>query len=223
MSERNSGSSNPFFGKTHDEETRLLMSQKSQFWHDHAPLDEKMNWRNSIATSVAGFGNPFFGKKHSEKSCSRMSLTRSLGISEGRIGAQRGIKGLYESSKMDHKMRYDSFYEFVRMQMLDDDNEVISWTKNHGIRIAYEFNGERKTYVPDFLISYDSKIVLEEIKGYELYEKKIAKYKALEEYAKHAGIECRILEFDQLDELAKICLGKTISQLRSEFKCRNVV
>ena len=43
------------------------------------------------------------------------------------------------------------------MIQLDKDDDVISWTKRHGISIPYEYNDIMHNYIPDFLIEYKFK------------------------------------------------------------------
>ena len=68
------------------------------------------------------------------------------------------------------------------MIQLDKDDDVISWTKRHGISIPYEYNGIIHNYIPDFLIEYkNGKTVIEELKGYET-ETDLIKKKAGENF-----------------------------------------
>lgn len=53
------------------------------------------------------------------------------------------------------------------MKKLDDDINVLSWTKKHSIVIKYKHDGILKSYIPDFLIEYvDGSKIIEEVKGY---------------------------------------------------------
>lgn len=70
---------------------------------------------------------------------------------------RRGHGGTYKSKLSGVVESYDSNWELIRMKMLDDDSDVVSWTKLHKIKIAYEDNNEikkQRNYVPDFLIKY---------------------------------------------------------------------
>ena len=223
MSERNSGEGNPFFGRKHDETTLEVMSQKSREGLEDRTVEEKDSWRALISRSSKGENNAFFGKKHNAKTRDKMSLSRANGIAEGRIHAQRGTKGWYESKKVNQKFFFDSFYECLRMQLLDADDSVKWWTKRHGIKIQYTFLEQTRHYVPDFFISYDDFQVIEEIKGYEVLEKKQAKYSALDLYAQEEGVKSRILEFNELNKLVQEHFGKSITQLRKEYKECQVV
>lgn len=75
-------------------------------------------------------------------------------------------KGYYFSIKSGIQEFYESSYELKRMIELDEDENVISWTKKHKIRIPYLFDNKNKNYVPDFLIEYENFKILEEIKGW---------------------------------------------------------
>lgn len=79
----------------------------------------------------------------------------------------RSKRGWYTSTKTGIKEYYHSSYELQRMQELDNDDEVVNWTKKHGITISYHWKGSQRKYVPDFLIEFqDSTKLLEEVKGY---------------------------------------------------------
>ena len=75
-----------------------------------------------------------------------------------------GKNGHYISTKTQIREFYNSSWELVSMQELDIDSTVVTWTKKHKIHINIS-PGHR--YIPDFLITYISGIVvLEEVKGY---------------------------------------------------------
>jgi hypothetical protein len=60
---------------------------------------------------------------------------------------------------------YDSSYELAQMKKYDE--EGVSWTKRHGIRIPYvSDNGMPTYYVPDFLITDGGVPTLVEVKGW---------------------------------------------------------
>jgi hypothetical protein len=52
------------------------------------------------------------------------------------------------------------------MKELDVNENVLSWTKKHGIVIKYKHDGIIKSYIPDFFIEYcDGRKIVEEVKG----------------------------------------------------------
>ena len=96
------------------------------------------------------------------------------------------VKGAYEDPKKSPYTLeyYDSSWELEYMKELEDDDSVIKWTKNHGLRIKY-FNADNKfkTYIPDFLVEKnDSSIELVEMKGTHLLKNPDTKKKI--EFAK---------------------------------------
>lgn len=92
---------------------------------------------------------------------------------------------------------YDSKWELEHMKTLEDDKNVLAWTKNHGIRIPYfDEDGKFRTYAPDFLVKKaEGAIELHEIKGTHLLrlpdtEKKM---KAAEEWCKARKMVFRMI------------------------------
>jgi hypothetical protein len=93
---------------------------------------------------------------------------------------------------------YDSDKEKEFMEFLEKSDNVIKWTKNHGIRIPY-FNLDDKLahYNPDFFIEYgngEQEIV--EIKGGHLINNPITRRKsqAAMEWCKKRGIKYTLKE-----------------------------
>lgn len=65
--------------------------------------------------------------------------------------------------------QYDSALEREYMVELERDPAIRSWTKNHGIKIPYNFLGFSHQYWPDFLVEYrDGSRELHETKGLPL-------------------------------------------------------
>lgn len=173
-----------------------------------------------ISESLKGEKNPFFGKKHSNKSKSKISKKRSENIANGTINLKGlGIKGWYFSSKNNTQFYHDSFWELLRMKILDLDENVINWTKRHKIKIPYVFEKIKRNYIPDFLIQYKNKRkVLEEVKGYEEEKRKKLKFKLLKRYCEKNNLEPNIITHKELTKLCNIYFKKSIEDLRKEFK-----
>lgn len=216
MSIRNSGEGNPFFGKKHSQET-LKKIQKSK---QEKILKDPNAYRScGPKKDVSGVNNAFYGKKHTLESRERMSRSRASGIAEGRIySGPRGLHGTYTSKKTGIIEHYDSTWELLRMNILDVDPCVLSWTKKHGIRIQYLDRGKMRNYVPDFLIQEHDRKILEEIKGYEDSERKKLKIQALEHYGSHEGYHTSVLTNKELDELAKVMLAETLASFYRKVK-----
>lgn len=101
----------------------------------------------------------------------------------------------YKSKKGSKVEILDSTYEHRRAKILDASPKVISWTKNHGIRIPYKSGRKIRHYIPDFLIVMsDGRHVIEETKGY-IWDpiKHGKKHLAARIYCASKGWEYRIL------------------------------
>jgi group I intron endonuclease len=95
MREINTGERNPFFGKTHTEETRYKMSE-SNSGKNHLMYGKNHSEETCIKMSESKMGenNPNFGKSFTEETRDRMSAAwtperrreRSIEMSETRIG-----------------------------------------------------------------------------------------------------------------------------------------
>ncbi len=98
-------------------------------------------------------------------------------------------RGYYTSIKTGIEEFYASGLELQRMKELDKDMNVIKWTKKHHIVIKYEYDRLRR-YIPDFLIQYKNKIVLEETKGRIFDQEKLnLKIEAAKIYCSNNNIE----------------------------------
>lgn len=200
------GEANPFYGKHHSEESKRKMMESIK-----DPNGDYQKWINSAeaiefykthSEDMSGENNPFYGKEHKKEVKELMSNIKTEQIASGELNILRnawGNKGSYESTKTNVIELYDSELELVRMRMLDNDTDVIHWTKKHGIRIPYLYNGITKNYVPDFLITYeDGTKSLEETKGYD--SKATLKKEALKKYCKDNGFTYSWIEQNELKE-----------------------
>ena len=104
------------------------------------------------------------------------------------------------------------------MKLLDDDSNIIAWTKKHKIKIPYLLNNKNRYYVPDFYIIYNECIIIEEVKGYEENKKKNLKINALKKYCKKNNYICHIIEYEELNNLCLTKWGYGINKLRKLFK-----
>jgi hypothetical protein len=90
-------------------------------------------------------------------------------------------KGEFENSKKSafSLEYYDSSWEREYMEELENDPNVVKWTKNHGIRIPYfDEDGKYRTYRPDFLVEReDGAVELHEMKGGHLLQNPITRRK----------------------------------------------
>src|SRR5690606_34543047 len=229
ISKRNTGHDNPFFGKKHSKKSKKIMSEshtcenslKAVKTKELSEIDFKKYWA-SYVSKFTGENNHFFGKTHTKETREHLSKTRSKLISNGVLNLKPnhyGLKGYYTSKKSGETFRFDSFVEYLRMIIIDNDAGVLTWTKRHGIRIPYEMDGITKNYVPDLLITLiDGYITIEEVKGYENTQKKEAKFNALKSYCKDKEIGCSIVLYKDVKDICPHHFGKSIDTLRSMYK-----
>lgn len=113
--------------------------------------------------------NGMSGRHHSAETRALQSKSKVDLIADGKFNIKscnRGRKAYYISTKSNIQFHADSILELARMIELDNDINVISWTKYHGIRIPYVFEGKNHNYVPDFLIEFKTgEKIIEEAKG----------------------------------------------------------
>lgn len=91
---------------------------------------------------------------------------------------------------------YDSALEREYMVELERDPAVVSWTKDHGIKIPYTILGFHRNYLPDFLVEYrDGSRELHETKGLPLLFWLSTKLKrqSAEQYCKELGWKYKII------------------------------
>ncbi len=101
--------------------------------------------------------------------------------------------------KSAYSLEYcDSDKEKEFMDFLEKSDNVVKWTKNHGIRIPYfNLDGKLAHYTPDFLIEYSSgEQEIVEIKGGHLINNPITRSKsqAAMEWCKKRGIKYTLRE-----------------------------
>jgi hypothetical protein len=112
-------------------------------------------------------------------------------LSEGKIKLKNNWKCGNYVRKNGNIEWFDSSYEEIRMKFFDDNN--ITWTKKHGIRIPYiNEKGLNTYYVPDFKIVEDNNIIIEEVKGWIKKNDILKAYVGIE-YCKENHYEYRFL------------------------------
>jgi hypothetical protein len=201
-----SGNENGFYGKAHSTDSKKKMSESllnpNSNFQKWIKSDEAKKLYQTYSEVRVGEGNHFYGKMHSKEVKEWMSTIKTEQIASGELNVlvnAWGNKGSYKSIKTNLVEFYHSELELVRMKMLDNNDNVIYWTKKHGIRIPYIYKGITKNYVPDFLItnSDDSKTI-EETKGYDSKAK--LKKEALEKYCKENNFTYNWIEQNELNE-----------------------
>lgn len=80
------------------------------------------------------------------------------------LSEQRGKAGVFHSQKNGKWIPTGSRYEYIRMNQLENDPDVLSFDRC-GDRIPYDFNGKIHFYIPDLMVKYkDGTVIIEEIK-----------------------------------------------------------
>lgn len=147
--------------------------------------------------------NPMKNKTHSIEARIKMSKIKTKQIANNEINIKsnnRGRKGWYHSLKNNSNFYFDSLLEKFRMIQLDNDVNVLEWTKNHGIRIEYIYKNLQKITVPDFYIKYcNGDVFVEEVKGW-VKEVEIIKKIATENYCLKKNINYRFLTQKQINK-----------------------
>lgn len=131
-----------------------------------------------------------------------MSEAACLHISGGGGQPQvRGSKLWYVKEGCGSKIRADSSYEYIRMQQLDSDEDVLQWERCVDTIQYTDPFGKLKTYNPDFKVLRKSKgLVVEEVKPKALVRKKINQLKAFAAsvYYKNQAIEYVFITEDEI-------------------------
>lgn len=113
------------------------------------------------------------------------------------IQSKRGVlKGLKRNPRGESN--YDSLLERNYMQELEQMGGVVSWTKDHGIRIPYRILGLiSRNYLPDFLVTFaDGSKELHETKGvgFLAWLETHAKRRAADAWCKQRRMVYRFIE-----------------------------
>jgi len=191
------GEDNPNFGNRkpnmfkHSEEAKRIIKEKvKESWNrdsrmikhlegiDRHRLDDgSMDWQT---------------KEYREKIS--LSNIRRLKNNEPSFAYKSCVKGYIFNCKTNENEFYHSSWEMNRMIELNEDDNIILWTKKHGIHISYFYKTSMRNYLPDFYIEYkNGKKQLEEIKGYvEDEEQHKLKIIAAKKYCKENGLEYTI-------------------------------
>lgn len=140
------------------------------------------------------FLSPERGKKISAARMGmKFSDSHRQALSEAKVrflesGGFHGRQSEYVSLKTGECNWAHSEFERELMKQLDTSDLVVRWSKNHGIKIPYEYKGARN-YVPDFLVeTRDGLVIVMEAKGYEFEpERCLAKAQAAHDFCQSRG------------------------------------
>ena len=210
------GTKNPFYGKKHTSKSKKNISIGVS-----KGMLKSEKFKKSMKNRNRGDKNPFYGRKHDNTSREKMSEARARLISLGLFNPNyhRGIRGEYFSNKIGEKCFFASFYEFLRMVLLDLDENVKTWTKRHNIRIKYFFKEKQHFYIPDFFVELKSgQFILEEIKGYEQEDKLKLKIDCLSRFCNENNFCQNFIDYEKLNKLCLEKFNDSIYALRKRYK-----
>lgn len=148
----------------HNKERRKIISEKVKRSWENPERHKKAAMAFKRIKDKNNNKLPWITKEYREKK-SRDSVERML-IDDRNCGYDSCQKGYYISTKTKINEYHHSSWELERMIELDNDENVIFWTKKHGFNVKYEHDGIIKRYVPDFHIKYKNYEIVEEVKGY---------------------------------------------------------
>jgi len=208
LSIRNSGEGNPFFGKTHDEETRQRMSDNhADFTGDNNPYKRALEEYPEKRVEASKRQQAIFAEikadpqrystwiERNSKSVAQAHLDGKL------LGYGRGHKnGHYFSIKFDRDFYYRSSYE-LRFIKYCENNDFILSLSSCDFSIPYKASdGYNKNYIPDFLVNDDFLIEIKPRKMLEIELNKL-KLEAAADYCNSKKLKLIVLTEDELSEL----------------------
>jgi len=194
------GENNPQFGKSL---TIDILNKRRRTMDQWSPEKKAEYKKNASDRLIKNNKNPTKRLKQSEIISSKISTGKFHPFNNHKNGSY---------VKSDNSIeKYDSLYELARMIQLDELK--LDWTKNHGIRIPYFYNGSNHKYTPDFLV--DNKF-LEEVKPNTLINLDINKIKCEQAliYCNNNHLIYRYITEDDINnylDKAKVYHGRQIS------------
>lgn len=147
---------------THSSEKRKEISEKiKKSWENPERLQKHLEFldRHRLDDGSFDFQDEYFRDRISKANINRL-------VDNPEYGAYVNCKrGWYTSKKTADDEYFHSSWEEIKMIELDNDKDVLFWTKKHKYVIEYYDNGIKKRYLPDFLIKNVGEEILE-VKGY---------------------------------------------------------
>jgi hypothetical protein len=172
------------------------MDRRSRgFWRSPETLERRLEMRKLSAVS---------GKR-------RWHEMKPIDYKHWRQGVSRGLHrrylkggnywavGRYNSTKTGRTVMYRSSWELRHMVSLDVDVAVREW-HYEPIGIDYRYEGEVRTYIPDFLVVFvDGRMEMHEVGSWreKVKPQAQAKHRALVRWCQKRGIAARLVCFDR--------------------------
>lgn len=201
--EMNSGENNPFYGKTHSEKTRKLMSENhADFTGENNPLvkwlsEDEKNREEYSRIMKAAWDDP---KKYTML-CKRNSKSIEKAILNGNHNPYSNcLHGWFSSKKFGKKFYYQSSYELDFLEFCERSDKVCSLQKVN-FSIPYKDDcGKEHNYFPDFVVN--EKVVVEikpkTMLGYNNNREKIEYAK---KFCRDRGYKYKLLMEEELSNL----------------------
>jgi hypothetical protein len=188
------GEKNPNYGNRkpnmfrHTEETKKIIKEKvKDSWKKESRLKKHLDFfdRHRLDDGSMDWHTKDFREKISEANVNR------LDNNEINFAYKNCVKGFLYNTKTNSDEFYHSSWEMNKMIELNENKNVIFWTKKHKIHIKYFYKKSNKIYLPDFYVEYKNGIKkIEEIKGYVEDEEQLKlKIIAGKEYCKNNNLE----------------------------------
>jgi dCMP deaminase len=158
----------------------------------------------------------YVSEKETKKYCSRLCYKKGYNEDRQNFNSDsRYKKGYYISMRNGKKMWYDSSWELKRMKKLDNDKNVIEWSKNK-LKIKYKGeDGNYHIYTPDLLVIYkDGTRVIEEIKG-RMTTRDVLKMEYAIPFLKKMNIKYRLIQ--KIDIFEKNYIEPIIEEYQNKF------
>jgi hypothetical protein len=146
LSEMNSGSGNPFYGKTHSDETKAILSEKSKEGGPSSAKGRKRSdeTKRKISESRRGENNPNYGKSPSEETKQKISIANS-GENNGNYGKPRSdeVKKKISETNSDGRMANEKNGMYGKKQS-DETKRKISIANKGKTRRGVKQSDEQK-------------------------------------------------------------------------------
>lgn len=196
------GEGNPFYGKKHSNKTKrkMKLTDRSYMVGNKNPMNIK-SVRDRVSKSLTGNGNPMYGKHHTKEALKKISL-HSTGKNNPMYGKPSPTGSGNGWANWYKGFHFRSLRE-LQYYISKIDNSNVFCESAQKIRIPYkDYNGNDRTYQPDFLINGK---ILVEIKPKKLWNTLTVKLKkkAAEKFCKKNNLEYKLIDVEPDSKLLK--------------------
>lgn len=164
------GENNPNYGNRkpgmfkHTEETKKIIKDKvKESWKKESRLKKHLEFFDRHRLNDGSMD--WHTQEYREK-ISILNIKR-LENNETSFSYKNCVKGFLLNTKTNKDEYYHSSWEMNKMIEFNENENIVIWTKKHGINISYFYKNMNRIYLPDFYIVFkDGSRKIEEIKGY---------------------------------------------------------